>query len=302
MEKVSDILKTIKERISNPLIFSFIISWLLFNWEISIGLFWLSEEELKREGYKSLLDYINCKGANFGWPIFTALLYTIGGPLIKILVTAFHTLTSKWSDNWSLKLSEGSNVPLEKFLSLKENMTKRTKVLEEHLKDARNSLEEFEKTHTKLLTEETKNVTLEETNKSLNFRNELLNTIRKNTFNVDYLEGLWSVHRSSVLEDVIIENYRIEKGNIFKIDGNNMALKFTIKHFYFDSENKKIFFVKYSIPELLSIKTEDDLRRLSVEYDPSKVNLFINDLTIEVENERYVGFENQLTQISYIKL
>jgi hypothetical protein len=51
IEKPNDLLKELKDRLSNPLIFSFIIAWLFFNWQITVGLLLYKNDQLIRDGY-----------------------------------------------------------------------------------------------------------------------------------------------------------------------------------------------------------------------------------------------------------
>lgn len=46
MDKISEILNSVKERVSNPLIFSFLASWLVYNWKIPVALIWFDEKQI----------------------------------------------------------------------------------------------------------------------------------------------------------------------------------------------------------------------------------------------------------------
>lgn len=89
-EKLKDIYENIKDRLSNPLIFSFIVSWLVYNWEITVALLWYDKDQIKAEGYKSIFEFIqyqlNSKCFSFIIPLILALVYTFIMPYIKEFV------------------------------------------------------------------------------------------------------------------------------------------------------------------------------------------------------------------------
>jgi len=56
MDKVSDLFKELKDRINNPLVISFVVSWVFLNWRIFVGLFFYKSNELDVDKYKSYID------------------------------------------------------------------------------------------------------------------------------------------------------------------------------------------------------------------------------------------------------
>ena len=89
-EKVKDVYENIKDRLSNPLIFSFIVSWLVYNWEITVALLWYDKSQFHAEGCKSIFEFIqdklNAKWLSTALPVGLAFLYTFGMPYFKELV------------------------------------------------------------------------------------------------------------------------------------------------------------------------------------------------------------------------
>src|SRR5690606_4964283 len=86
MDQVKSFFETFKERISNPLISSFIIAWLVVNWKITIGLLFYNIAELNRDGYISYIDLISknsCAINTFVIPLAWSLFYTFIYPRIK---------------------------------------------------------------------------------------------------------------------------------------------------------------------------------------------------------------------------
>ena len=107
MDKISEILNSVKERVSNPLIFSFLISWLVYNWKIPVALIWFDKEQISANGSKSIFDFIEDewkKNGYFWIPLFIALGYTFIFPIIKNLISATQTWMSKWGENLNLRL------------------------------------------------------------------------------------------------------------------------------------------------------------------------------------------------------
>lgn len=99
MEKISDILDNIKERLTNPLLFSFILSWIFVNWEISVALLWYDPEQLERVHHSSIFTFIQSKLNWYScifWPFVFALLYTFLMPIIKNIINMFYA----WNTNW----------------------------------------------------------------------------------------------------------------------------------------------------------------------------------------------------------
>jgi hypothetical protein len=55
---VGEVYKEFKERMSSPLIFSFLISWCVINWKIIIGLIFYDMTDLHRDHYCSYIHLI----------------------------------------------------------------------------------------------------------------------------------------------------------------------------------------------------------------------------------------------------
>ena len=86
MEKISEVWGNIKDRLTNPLLFSFFCSWLIFNWEIPVSLIWYDSEQIKVSGHNSIFQFIHCKlnkEHSFLYPILFAIFYTLLIPIIR---------------------------------------------------------------------------------------------------------------------------------------------------------------------------------------------------------------------------
>ena len=128
MEKVSEILNNIKDRLSNPLIFSFICSWLVYNWEISVALIWYDNKQIKACGCNSIFDFIQhqlSREGSFRYPLIFAICYTFLIPLIKSGIKLFYTWISKLTDEKEIGILKNASISYEKFLSLRKKYDKK---------------------------------------------------------------------------------------------------------------------------------------------------------------------------------
>lgn len=125
METVKEFWNEFKERVSSPFFASFIISWVIFNYPIIIGLLFYKQPELKADGYVSYLDLINqCYNSwNMIWyPLITATAYTL---ILKELLRIIQARITTWSTRFILWMTKKSVVgaelhrALEKALNVK---------------------------------------------------------------------------------------------------------------------------------------------------------------------------------------
>ncbi|WP_291097878.1 MULTISPECIES: hypothetical protein [unclassified Flavobacterium] len=124
MDKVSNILNNIKDRLSNPLIFSFLLSWLIFNWEITVALVWYDKSQINAEGCKSIFEFIQYKLDNrcgsFFFPFIIAIIYTLGFPYLKYGIMILNKKALNWGKRNEIKyIKEATS---EKINTLKLNL------------------------------------------------------------------------------------------------------------------------------------------------------------------------------------
>lgn len=192
MDTVQDFLKDLKERLSNPLISSFVIAWLLANWPITVGLLFYKIEDLERDGYKSY--YLLIKG-NYSFlhmvvlPSVVALLYTFLFPHVKAYIKLSHARITAQNDSDIQDATKDGIMPVRKYLAVKAEMEAAIKDLQ-HLVDTENTV------HAEANRTKTVNLGLEKVNNELAHQlntkvGELaeLNHRAKSTF----LMGNWKV-------------------------------------------------------------------------------------------------------------
>jgi len=145
LEHLNNLFKNLRERLSSPLIFSFILAWLIINWKITIGLVIYKMPELKADGYHSYMDMVNHNINTLNViviPLLIALGYVFIYPLIRNAVTAFQTWTTSWGTNWELKVSRASHVPIEKYIELKKHTDGEIETLADIIKQQNGALTE----------------------------------------------------------------------------------------------------------------------------------------------------------------
>ncbi len=158
MDKLNDIFKEIKQRLTSPLLFSFLLCWLIINWRVTIGLVLYKIEDLQKDKYESYADLIL---KNYGpwhyyiYPFIISVIYTFGFPFIRSGIKLFQSWLNRETDNRLFKISGTTTVPMDRFIKdremylsntikLKEIMDKESEYLNESqtLRAERNQLQE----------------------------------------------------------------------------------------------------------------------------------------------------------------
>ncbi|MEJ2881523.1 hypothetical protein [Pedobacter sp. GR22-6] len=123
MENFEEFLKDLKNRLSNPLLLSFFISWCVWNWPIVVALVFYSHDEVIRDGYKSFFDIINqrqntCK--MIVWPALSSLVYTFAFPYLVSFIKLQNARISSKNDDDILKATKDDWMPVKKYMKLME--------------------------------------------------------------------------------------------------------------------------------------------------------------------------------------
>jgi len=125
MDKISEVLDSIKERLNNPFFGSLLIAWIFCNWEITIALLWYDESLWK--GHNNIIEFIY---RTRGWwrslifPITIAISYVILNPLLKNTIKLINLHFDNWGNKRQEQMSNDTRVHFdafrEKFNELKE--------------------------------------------------------------------------------------------------------------------------------------------------------------------------------------
>ncbi len=281
MEKSNFISSNIKERISNPLIFSFIFSWLVINWQITIGLLLFNSQQIEKAGYHSIFDLITCKintTDSFNHPLYFAIGYILLIPIVKNLITAFNSWASKWGEDWNLKILKEGKISINKYFSLRENYDKRNKILEEVISKDSEYIKNYDSVRNELL----------QTQSNLNSTAQRLNisdTYVRQSKDISILNGAWEsqyeMSGEKGIEDIVIEN-----GYYYIISpiGERKHL-FDIRNFFYDNRNETVFFIK-------------ELTAAEKPNRPKEDYVSRNNLKFETK-DMLAGIENDSTKIAY---
>ncbi len=140
MESINEIVNTIKERLTNPFVFSFILSWLFWNWQIPLGLIWYNAETLPLLGFKSYSELIISqvsKCHSFSYPFLISIAITLILPVVKTLFVLFNAYVTKIGNSAFFTITKDGNISTLKFFDLRSKYTRLHKELEEVIKSER---------------------------------------------------------------------------------------------------------------------------------------------------------------------
>jgi len=294
MNKFSEIFENLKERLNNPFFLAFIISWIFWNWEVSVALIWYDPVQIEKEGYKSLFAFIRyntstCKSIIA--PILSAFLYTT---LLRLILTGLNDLVTRFSEALSIRILRDSSVSMTKFLTLREANKKQAKQLEEIIKDENKTIENFEKEKVVRLEVEHKNISLQKAN------SELDKYIR-DLFDMVFLNGNWSVIRDS--DGAKTTTYiEVQSGQVFVYNGSFKEQKYQLSNYIYNTRTKQIFFV---MNQVWNNSEPRKIRKIEKEgtiyIEEGKLDqILINILDVRDSNT-LVGTENSTTQITYTR-
>lgn len=290
VEKISDIAQSIKQRFANPLFFSFICSWLVVNWPITVGLFWFDSKQIEKAGYNSIFDFIAAKinlQDSLVHPLCFAFGYTFLMPTLHNIIRAFYSWTAKWGDNWNLSITRGVKIPFEKYLKFREEYDKRSKILEEVINKESISQAQVNSIQTELLLVQS-NVT------ELKNRITESDTFIQQLFDVKLLDGYWTNRYNDRISKGLtgIEDVYIADGKYYIVGRfGEMKHVFNIVNFYFDSRVRRIFFIKDRVNQEQVVLVDSGVAQ--PRFNPNFLHVERSDLL--------VGVENGTTQIEYVK-
>lgn len=290
MEKLKDILESIKERFTNPLFFSFICSWLVVNWQITVGLFWYDTKQIEKTGCNSIFEFITDK-INLQdcllHPLYFAIGYTFLMPTIRNVIRAFYSWTAKWGDNWNLNITKGVKIPFEKYLRFREDYDKRSKILEDVITKESTNLTELNNAKTELLQAQSTETELkQQLTESNNFVRQL-NDVRM-------LNGYWTNKYTDTIDRSLIgtEEIYISEGKYYTVEKfGDRKHHFNITNFYFDNRSQTMFFIKERVNQEKAFSMESGIAM--TRFNPNSLHVEREDLLI--------GVENGTTQIEYLK-
>ena len=133
METIKSIYFEIQERLRNPVISTFFISWLFWNWKISL----LTLHFLTDSNSSVTIDDYVCKVQNYATiglsiihPLLTVIFYIMIFPFIRNGVSYIQTRFERSKTELELNASKGSSVSIEKYMVLRNDYMSKIKELE----------------------------------------------------------------------------------------------------------------------------------------------------------------------------
>jgi|GEM_PF-5639058 len=125
MDTFKDFLSELKSRASNPLIVSFVISWLFCNYQIPVTLLFYKQSELSLDRYTSYLGVIQANTNfiyNFFIPLVLAIAYTLTMPFVKGFIRYLQAWVNADNDTRILEATNAGSMPISRFNKLREEL------------------------------------------------------------------------------------------------------------------------------------------------------------------------------------
>lgn len=292
MKPIEDFLSGLYNRLTNPFVLSILLSWLAWNWKITLVLFWPAS---KVEGVipknKSITDFI---GTNlniyhsFLYPIFSGIAVTVFIYLGNIVLAGLQAWTQKYQDKWSIEVLKLSAIPISRYLTLRENYDSRQKSLEALISTESTVKKENTQLNTQL-------ADLRRTQSELLEGNSLLRSKLDEIHDITFLDGEWrnnwgegeEAYRH--FEDVVIKD-----GKYFVRINNSLTHIFTITCFFRNPDTGQLFFIKDRFDMQETIRPNGQ-GSTELKLNPNLLTIFNNNNLLE-------GKENHVTSIRYTRL
>jgi hypothetical protein len=211
MTDFKDFLNQVKIRLTNPLIFSFLVSWTIINWRVILGSFYLNENSLDKLGYSNYLDFIS---GTIDWangvcyPVLSAIIYTIVSPILRLSIQLFNTWINKIGNNQIRKVAKESFIQYEIYDQLLEELQVQRKRNEDMLNENVLLSNQLSDLKSKYLDEKNNADSIKSTNQELTTR-------YVKTFDKSILNGKWKRTvkygpDSNQIDEVLINSSNID--------------------------------------------------------------------------------------------
>lgn len=139
---MNDTFNSLTNRLRNPFFFSFAITWLVYNWEIFIILFFENQESIKNSGVGNKLQAVACyySSANstttFWGPLVWTLVYVLFiNPLLFSLRNYFKFGFKKYTDHYIVTSNnlKSTSLPSEVLFAERKKYEKKIKELTNYI-------------------------------------------------------------------------------------------------------------------------------------------------------------------------
>ena len=288
MERLKEVFDNVNNRIQNPLLFSFIVAWVVSNWRIIVALFWYDTSQIENSGYDNMFGLIeDLSSAKYGiiYPGIAALIYTFLLPLISnFMIKPFTAWVNGKGETRSLNISGTSKVAMDRFIALRDNYKERSSKLEELIADEQKYVKSAAEAEDKVREQIDRNTKLTheltELKKHSHFKTDVSEL---NGDWINYFEQTHGPNKFNGKEIVLIEN-----GKYYKVKAGEKLHLFDIEHYVEDPRSQEVFFVK----------NRTNMKEL---HGPNnKWKYYINELKIN-DDGSLEGIENGTIKIKYVR-
>lgn len=237
-----DVFKPFLQRLSQPILLSFCIAWIFWNWEIVVALCWYDAKNISRLGYDNHMEYIETLKdpmRNYIWPLCIAFLY----PFIILVLNNFHTLVKKWEEKLFTKIVKNATVPTDLYLDAQDQIEAKEKRISKFISKETEMEGQINDLTIKNKNLENKSATLGiEYSETLSIKKDLEDKLKNSDANLLEFE-----EKSSI--DFLIGNYefaiyeRLSNGNLVNVVNSNLHIS---RH-----ENQEDCFISFKYKEQL---------------------------------------------------
>ncbi|MGJ1420463.1 hypothetical protein ACR79T_12620 [Sphingobacterium spiritivorum] len=254
---MENLLSAFAKRFSQPIILSFVIAWIVWNWEIVIALIWYNQETIKKLGVDNYVQYIELHKnifANYIIPVCIAFAY----PIVILIANNFTAFIRKFDQKLFFFISKDANVPTKFLLDAQDDIDSKEKRISKFIsKEAEmlGNINELEINNGKLLGD--LNLISEELNQLKLIHSSTNEKLYDEKFRADeYLRKskssyiIGNFQASIYQKSGVVSLSSLAEGNLkFELKGNNklrgsLNIKFAeitsdVTYYNFDLENNR---------------------------------------------------------------
>ena len=192
---IGNVYDDLKERISNPLITSFLISFFFCNWKVWVCLFFESEHTVKAKGFDGYVEYLNCLlsiWSSLIFPLLIAVGYVFVFPYIRNCIRVFQARRITENNREINDIAKGGVVLIDFYIKAKKDLLRVQKEHQGEVEEHLNVKTAWAMTETRLKEFEKKEVDLLKEIESLKFEKGVVDKFRKFS-KLDFFIGRWLV-------------------------------------------------------------------------------------------------------------
>ena len=287
---LADLITSFRERFTNPLVFSFICSWLILNWRVPLALIWTDSTQKAVEAHGGLMVYISnqfswCRSV--WWPLVAAAAFVLILPLFKAGLRIFLVWVQREGTARELRISGEGNVSVRRYIQLRESQQAILQKLSDVLKVESDSIEERTKTDLELADLRNGQMAAQTTIRDLE-------RAMNDAINVRLLDGWWKNEYNDPkagkgVEYVYIESGRYSIADIPLRTDVGLEHKFNIVSFQYFVGSNDVSFVKELVESQKIVR-------------PPAEHYSLNILKFDEEQKVLSGSENRQVTIKYTRI